>query len=424
MAKHPTSGINGTPTPARDKPEIGKVNVSSAAGIAHEIESSDVQRRMIAIWERLFSPRAVDPTKNFFELGGDSVLAVRLFARIDEEFQCKLTPAALPGAPTIDQLVQVIVARSSIPFKSVVPVQTLGERTPLFFIHGSGGEPTGAWELSRWLGSDQPVYGMRSRGLCGDPVQDSIPEIAEYYVECIRRVQPKGPYCLSGFCFGGLVAYEMARLLTSQNENVPVLALFDTPVPGSIRTLRTLDRVRKRVRHEFWRLRRGKVPSSFSLLADKTRHGIRVASRKLKAAVWGIAKMTLDGNGKDLEQVKEDVSDANIVATKTYFPGAYAGPIALFLASEALVIYGNDLYERWLAFGTGGIELHCSDGEHQRQLEDPFVKPLAEKLKEIMLRSNIPLRPDRSSRTPAVPAAKAIPSKLELPSSPLSDLLT
>lgn len=329
--------------------------------------------------------------------------------------------AKVHAAPTdrITQMVRIIVDRSSLPFSSLVPVQPLGARPPLFLVHGSGGEPTGSLELSRCLGSDQPVYGLRSLGLCGGPVQHSIPEIAEYYVECVRRIQPKGPYFLSGFCFGGLVAYEMARLLTSRNENVAVLALFDSPVPGSIRTLRTLDRIKKRIRHDSWRLRRHEVPSSLTILADKTRRAIRIASRNLKAATWGIAEKSPDKNAKDLEQAKAEVSKANIAAAKNYFPGAYAGPIALFLTSEALAIYGNDLYERWLAYGTGGIELHSSDGEHLRQLEDPFVKPLAEKLKTIMLRRNNPFRPNRSART-VMAASKGAAIRIELPCSPLS----
>jgi thioesterase domain-containing protein/acyl carrier protein len=420
MAKHPSSRINDLPAPATHKPKIAKVDAAQAAGIAREMDPSDVRRRIIGIWERALAPRAVDPTKNFFELGGDSQLAVRLFSQMGDEFQCKMPPLAFRGAPTIDQLVQIILDRSSLPFSPLVPVQPLGTRSPLYFVHGSGGEPTGSLELSRCLGSDQPVYGLRSLGLCGGPVQHSVPEIAEHYVKCIRRIQPKGPYCLSGFCFGGLVAYEMARILTSHNEKVPVLALFDAPSPGSVRTLRTLDRVRKRIRHDFWRLRRGQLPSILPLLGNKARGAIRIASRNLKGTLLGTAEKSHDGNARELEQEMLEVSKANIAATKAYLPSVYAGPTALFLTPEAFAIYGDDLYERWTAFCTGRIELHSSDGEHKRQFEDPFVRTLAKKLEAILLHGIAPSRPIQSARSPAMAALRAVAPNLSLPGSPLS----
>jgi thioesterase domain-containing protein len=284
-------------------------------------------------------------------------------------------------------LVQVVFDQSLIPTSSLVPVQPLGTRPPLFFVHGSGGEPAGSLELSRCLGSDQPVYGLRSRGLCGAPAQHSIPEMAQYYVTCIRGLQPKGPYYLSGFCFGGMVAYEMARLLAAENETVALLAIFDAPAPGS---LRITDCLRNRIRHDLWRLRRREMPLSFPILATRTRRAVRFTSRKIAAAIRRITGKSPDKDAKDMGQEILEVSKANIAAAKRYFPGVYPGSITLFWTSEAFALYGNDQYERWSAFGAGGTELHRTDGEHLRQLENPFVKTLAETLAKCMAHSGDP----------------------------------
>src|SRR5262249_3358869 len=107
-------------------------------------------------------------------------------------------------------------------------------RKPLFLVHGAGGGMFwGYMNLSRHLGPDHPVYGFRSRGLDGRQEFDRVEEMAEDYVEDLRVVQPRGPYFLGGYCFGGNVAYEMARLLKAQGEEVALLALFNCSPPNS-----------------------------------------------------------------------------------------------------------------------------------------------------------------------------------------------
>jgi thioesterase domain-containing protein/acyl carrier protein len=387
IARDPKRRINDSPVSSMRESAIAKVGSVSASGIALAMDKSAVEHRMVEIWKSVFSPREVDTTKNFFESGGDSLLAVRLFAQINREFQCKMPLSVLLGAPTIEELVQIVFAREPISSSSLVPVQPLGSRPPLFFVHASAGEPTGSLELSRCLGPDQPVYGLRSRNLCGDSTRYSIPEMAEYYVKCIRGVQPKGPYYLSGFCFGGLVAYEMARFLTSQNEDVALLAIFDSPAPGS---LRILDCVKNRIRHDFWKLRRREVPLSFPILATRTRRVASLAANSLKVTISSVAGNSGGNSPETIEQELLAFSKAHIAAAKNYFPGDYPGPITLFLTSEAFALYGYDLYEQWLAFGRGGIELHSSDGEHLRQLEDPFVKTLAAKLRKCIAEADTP----------------------------------
>lgn len=390
MARDPKRRVNDSPVSARREPVIARVDPAPANGVALATDRSGIERRMIEIWKGAFKPREVDVTKNFFELGGDSLLAVRLFAQINKEFQCKMPLSVLLGAPTIDQLVQIVFDRQPVSSSSLVPVQPKGAKAPLFFVHASGGEPGGSLELSACLGPDQPVYGLRSRSLCGEPAQRSIPEMAEYYVTCIRTIQPKGPYYLSGFCFGGLVIYEMARFLTSQNETVAVLAIFDSPAPGS---LKVIDCIKNRIRHDLWKLRRGEVPLSFPIVSNRIRRVARHALRSLKGALSGVGGLAPRKSAKDLERELLDVSFTNVAAAKSYYPGAYSGPITLFLTSEAYALYGTDLNERWLAFGPGGIEFHSSDGEHLKQLEDPFVRSLAEKLEKCIAQTVDPKRP-------------------------------
>ena len=264
-----------------------------------------------------------------------------------------------------------------------MPIQLAGTKPPLFFVHGSGGEPTGAWELSRHLGPDQPVYALRSRGLCGEPSQYTVPEIAEYYVRCIQGVQPKGPYYLSGFCFGGLVAYEMAKLLKAQGESIALLAIFDSPAPGR---LRPLDCLRNRVRYDLWKIRRGQLPKIFPILATKLSRAALVVFRFLKSAISGPAGKAADKNARDVEQQIQEVAMANVSAAKGYRPGPYSLPITLFLTHEVLALYGNDLNKRWQRFGMGENELYFTGDDHFGQLDAPNIQSLVEKLEKCLAR--------------------------------------
>src|SRR5436309_5152484 len=91
----------------------------------------------------------------------------------------------------------------------------------------------GYTNLSRYLGAEQPVYALKSRGLEGRKEFDRIEEMAAAYVNELRAFQRRGPYYLGGYCFGGNVAYEMARLLEAQGERVPLLALMNCAPPNS-----------------------------------------------------------------------------------------------------------------------------------------------------------------------------------------------
>ena len=227
----------------RDAPEarIHELKVSRQAPAARPLEpelkdsephraANATEKKLQAIWEHLLGTGPVGLNQNYFELGGTSILAVRLFAQISKEFQKKLPLSVLFEAQTVAQLAKVLEAGdSSSDWSPLVTIQPRGSRPPFFCIHGGGGNVLIYRELSRHLGPDQPFFGLQAQGLDGDrPCLNAIEEMASLYVKEIRRFQPKGPYHLGGYCMGGTVAYEMAQQLRTQGEEVALLALFDT----------------------------------------------------------------------------------------------------------------------------------------------------------------------------------------------------
>lgn len=192
---------------------------------------NEVTAKLTEIWQDMLGVRPITSDQNYFELGGDSILGVQLFTRIEQEFQVKLPLATLFDAPTIAELAQILQQeRLSSGWSPLVAIRTSGTRPPFFCMHPHGGNVLIYRDLASRLGSDQPFYGLQSPGLDGSrPPLETIEDMASLYTKEIRRVQANGPYFLGGYCMGGTIAYEVAQQLHAKGQEIALLALFDTP---------------------------------------------------------------------------------------------------------------------------------------------------------------------------------------------------
>jgi phthiocerol/phenolphthiocerol synthesis type-I polyketide synthase E len=201
-----------------------------SATIQVTVAEDDTANQLAAIWQDILGLGTIGVDQNYFDLGGDSSLAVRMFAQIEKVFQVKLPLATLYDAPTIEELARIVQSNSSaFGWSPLVAIQPAGSRPPFFCFHGAGGNVLTYRDLSRYLGADQPFYGLQSQGLDGRcPPLTKIEDMAALYLKEIRRVQPHGPYFLGGYCGGGTIAFEVAQQLRTDGEPVALLALFDT----------------------------------------------------------------------------------------------------------------------------------------------------------------------------------------------------
>jgi amino acid adenylation domain-containing protein len=188
-----------------------------------------MEERLAAVWQDVLGVERVGAHDDFFDLGGQSILAARLTAKLRGELGLDVPVGMLVQAPTVEALARALAAGERAVRLPLVPLQTFGERPPLFMIHPAGGHVICYRGLAVSLAPDQPVYGLQPRGLeDGQAPIGSLPEMAAYYVDAIRRFRPRGPYRLGGWSFGGVVAWEMARQLRAAGEDVDLLALLDT----------------------------------------------------------------------------------------------------------------------------------------------------------------------------------------------------
>ena len=217
----------------------GMEPVGGAGMTAHAAESDDLQdstasptlleAELARIWQRLFECDAIDLAADFFQLGGDSLLAVQMAVELERLLGRPIPIATLFAAPTIQTLARTLADESWIPaWKSLVVLQPDGLRTPLFVIHGMGGDVFYFARLARLLGPDQPVYGIRAEEADGIELSESgVEALAIRYAQEIRALQPEGPYRLAGYSAGGWFAYAVATELRSHGQAVTIL-VFDT----------------------------------------------------------------------------------------------------------------------------------------------------------------------------------------------------
>ncbi len=182
------------------------------------------------IWSELLGVAEPGVRDDFFDLGGDSILAASLITTIRRELGVDLTLGSLASAPTIESLAATLRATpDGGRWRSLVPIRTSGSKTPVFCIHG-GMAGVGSFPLlARQLPDDQPFYGLQWDGLTGDDGTRGIAAMASRYLEEIRAVQPRGPYILAGHCIGGLIGWEMTRQLRAAGDDVAHLFMLDTP---------------------------------------------------------------------------------------------------------------------------------------------------------------------------------------------------
>jgi len=347
------------PAPSASRPELERPYVAPRDTL--EIE-------LAKIWEKALRVDSIGVRDDFFELGGHSLVAGRLFATIQKSFGKNLTPTILLQAPTIEQLAALLRAGElTSRWTSLVPIQAGGSRPPLFCMHAGGGTVLFYYDLARELGPDQPVYGLQAQGLYGGlPPHAEVEEMAAHYVREIRSVEPRGPYLLTGFCFGGVLAFAVARQLRREGAEVALLSSFDGGSPKFDYAVRedsetnggTADpgKMRTWVTYHSARLRRMDARERISYLAKKAKNRFRIWRNQFRALVSLWIGDVFRAAGRPLpESLRQTYFRTNSIrACKKYASSPYPGRMVLF---ECQGLF-RDSHLGWDGWIGGGLEIH------------------------------------------------------------------
>jgi amino acid adenylation domain-containing protein/FkbH-like protein len=376
------------PAPNQTRPELEKEYTSPR---------DDIERELTKIWEEVLEVRPIGIEDKFFDLGGHSLLAVRLVAQIGKVFGKKIRLAAVFHAPTVAQMAAVLredskANETTMHSSSIVEIQSKGTRPPLFLVHGAGGGMFwGYVNLARHFRNDQPVYGFRSRGLDGKTEFESLEEMAGQYVNDLRLMQPHGPYYLGGYCFGGNVAYEMACQLAASGEKIGLLALINCAPPNS-----GYGRLQYNPAW-FWRFLRNLVywagycaQWTPSQRRDFFRWKMKMARKNLRALLRIPNKTCtrLDvENMVDLSSFtpeQQELWETHIRGQLNYKPKPFEGRVHLFRSLGHPVWCSFDPQYGWGELARGGVEVTMVPAGHEKILEEPFVKVVAEGIEKIL----------------------------------------
>ena len=195
---------------------------------------------MAQIWSEVLQIERVGRQDHFFELGGHSLLIVRMMERLRQR-GLRIEVSAIYKAPTLEALAGRTQRLNPLVSRYVTAIRSSGSRLPLFLMHETSGEVLCYAPISRYLGEDLPIYGLRTDRDDAERAL-TVEMLAERYVSVVRSIRPEGPYRLAGWSAGGVIAYEMARQLLDKGETIEFLGLIDS---GVVRlSKRELDRLK------------------------------------------------------------------------------------------------------------------------------------------------------------------------------------
>src|SRR5580704_14635078 len=308
--------------------------------VMHKSTSSLVEV-LTPIWERVLLHPGIRPEDNFFDLGGDSLLAVQLFSEIARVSGRELAPVTIYCAPTIAALADILEEPSAPRFPPLLQLKE-GVGAPVFLAHGLGGTAMDFFQLVKHLQTQRPIYGVQAKGTDGvDEPFDRIEDLAKFYLDAIKKLQPNGPYFLIGYSLGGLVMLEIAQRLTERGEKVALLAMLESYPHPRFLSLRQRVRLGSRLANQRASTF-GKLP-----LRDALSYIIRPSARRLY--------VSRDNNGSAPSQIPAGASHTPAMhrarehayrALTRYRPHFYNGTIK-FVRAEILTDYPDDPAAVW-----------------------------------------------------------------------------
>jgi acyl transferase domain-containing protein/thioesterase domain-containing protein len=361
--------------------------------------TDEIEKQLAEWWQDLLGVGKVGVMDDFFEVGGHSLVAVRLFTRIKKKWSLEYPLSLLFEAPTIRSCADIL--RQEIETEAdgnaqaqprrqkhhyLVPLNDVRNSTlpPFFLVAGMFGNVLNLRHLSSHLGADQPVYAIQARGLHGDDLPHRrFEDMARDYLIEIRKIQPTGPYLLGGFSGGGLTAFEMAQQLEAVDEKTAALIMLDTPI-----TKPPLANAFERMLIRWMKLRRG---------------GLRfIAEWPRKRIAWEFEKRRLNRSAQEMDLApaefrSELIREGFVEALAAYELRPYPGRMTIFrpaldrtfvLPKGRLANAYSEIQQEnnhWGPYTPGGIDCFEVPGDHDSMVLEPHVRVLGAKVCEVLL---------------------------------------
>jgi thioesterase domain-containing protein/phosphohistidine swiveling domain-containing protein/acyl carrier protein len=348
---------------------------------------------LVRIWEETLGISPIGMKDNFFEIGGHSLLAVRIMGEIKKAFGKSIPIAALFNAPVIEGLSEILASEDELSVSPLVPFQPKGIKSPLFFLPGGRGRSFYLYQLAGHLGEDRPFYGLEEPGVYENRREpaDRMEKLADIFVKAIYEIQPDGPYFIAGHSGGVPVAFAMIRQLEKEGRRVSFFGVVDMAAgfgEGEIE----YENDDSEILLDNARVAAERLGREIDIDYDRARSlsyddQLILVAKELTRIQW-----LSPGDG--VEKLRNLVKLSNFRANmfRSYAPGSMPldAPITLFRAKEphfTMESYEEFLKEPdmgWKRFSEKPVEIVEVPGNHVTMISEPHVRVLAEKLNESM----------------------------------------
>jgi amino acid adenylation domain-containing protein len=328
--------------------------------------------KMIAdIWCRFLKIEKVSIQDDFFEIGGHSFIAVQMMVELEKKTGIRVPPAILFESSTIEKLAAKFETNNrGFIWKSLVPVKASGTKMPIYIVHGVSGHVLFFNKLEKYVDRDQPIYGLQAKGLNGeDKILQNVEDMAKQYITEILQQNPDGPYMLGGYCFGGIIAYEMAQQLKAKGKEVRMLALFETYIDSPDESNTLLEKVARRTK--LFLMQRLHTLSLFikdprsklKYERDEMNKSFRIIYRKIK--------MFFGSYEKDTVYYKFQIEKQNKKAGNRYKFAPYDGTLDLFRCEKHSFYIKDFEFLGWKPYAKN-INVHQVPGDHNSIFSPPY----------------------------------------------------
>lgn len=348
----------------------------------HTAPRTSEEKLVATIWQESLKKEHIDIFSNFFEMGGHSIMAVNVMIKIEKETGKRIPLSALFQHSTVEKFAKLLNTESKILSDHLVPIKPKGNKTPLFMVHGAGLNILNFAHVINHFDEDQPVYGFQGIGPNGyDNWFESIEAMAACYIDSIVKVNPKGPYAIAGFSFGGVVAFEIARQLKEQGKTVSTIALLDTYVDSSY--YHASYQQKKLVRYYDHTYKR--LVYLMEMLTSWKSLKLRFNAKKeyIQKKYFGLKDIITEQEAIALEQFKEAALRVDKIVD-SYHLKPQDLEVDLFRAKDDENFKLDPTHLGWKKIALKGVKIHNITGNHLGIVAPPNDKVLAKMIQAIL----------------------------------------
>jgi len=349
---------------------------------------TNVEKLLADIWAEALGLGRVGIYDNFFEIGGQSLIAMKIMTKIEKVTGKRLPLASLFKYQTIEKMSRLVdLDGRSITWDSLVPIKPQGTKMPLYIVHGAGLNVLLFNTVAMGLSPDQPVYGLQAKGLNGiDEPFTKIEDMAAHYLEAIIQQNPTGPYALAGFSFGGVIAFEMAAQLKALGKEVKLVALFDTYVYNSTYYDTLPVKIWKNARFFFNSfLYFFKFSNGFkNTIAEKA----MLLKRRALGQYWSL-RYGKDHNRTGFFGYSYKIDKCNLDALKRYRFKPQDIAVDVFKAETRTFYVDDKVNMGWKPYALKGVNIHHIPGEHNTIFKAPNDKVFADVLQACLDKAGV-----------------------------------